>query len=126
VVGSGRPSARSRRLEARKKRLATSAPATPPEVLMIWPMKKYEKGGRVKHVKPESLQDYLTTYMRDITKIDLLTRDEEIVLSKKMQIGANLRECRKKYVESLYTIYSPLIAQLELYVKMFLLRSGCV
>jgi len=96
VVGSGRPSARSRRLEARKKRLATSAPATPPEVLMIWPTKKYEKGGRVKHVKPESLQDYLTTYMRDITKIDLLTRDEEIVLSKKMQIGANLRDCRKK------------------------------
>jgi hypothetical protein len=26
----------------------------------------------------------------------------------------------------LYTIYSPLIAQLELYVKMFLSRSGCV
>jgi hypothetical protein len=96
LVSSGRPSARSRRLEARKQRLATSGPPTPPEVLMIWPLKKYEKGGRVKHVKPEALQDYLTTYMRDITKIDMLTRDEEIVLSKKMQIGLKLRDSKKR------------------------------
>ncbi|CAK9199220.1 unnamed protein product [Sphagnum jensenii] len=96
VVSSGWPSARSRRLEARKQRLATSGPPTPPEVLMIWPLKKYEKGGRVKHVKPEALQDYLTTYMRDITKIDMLTRNEEIVLSKKMQIGLKLRDSQKR------------------------------
>ncbi|CAK9199121.1 unnamed protein product [Sphagnum troendelagicum] len=96
VVSSGSPSARSRRLEARKQRLATSGPPTPPEVLMIWPLKKYEKGGRVKHVKPEALQDYLTTYMRDITKIDMLTRNEEIVLSKKMQIGLKLRDSQKR------------------------------
>lgn len=96
VVKSGRPSARVRRMEARKTRVAAAGTLTAPEVLMIHPLKKYEKGERVRHVKPEGVQDYLTTYLRDITKIDLLTREEEIILSKKLRIGLNLLSGRKK------------------------------
>lgn len=96
VVKSGRPSARVRRMEARKTRVAAAGTLTAPEVLMIHPLKKYEKGERVRHVKAEGVQDYLTTYLRDITKIDLLTREEEIILSKKLRIGLNLVDGRKK------------------------------
>lgn len=96
VVKSGRPSARTRRLEARQKRVAAAGKPTNPEVLMIHPLKKYQKGERAKPVKTEGVQDYLTTYLREITKIDLLTKQEEIVLSKKFRIGLNLIEERKK------------------------------
>lgn len=96
VVKSGRPSARIRRLEARQKRVAAAGKPTNPEVLMIHPLKKYQKGERAKPVKSEGVQDYLTTYLREITKIDLLTKQEEIVLSKKLRIGLNLIEERKK------------------------------
>lgn len=96
VVKSGRPSARTRRLEARQRRVAAAGKPTPSEVLMIHPLKKYQKGERAKPVKSEGVQDYLTTYLREITKIDLLTKQEEIVLSKKLRIGLNLIEERKK------------------------------
>lgn len=96
VVKSGNPSARVRRLQARKKRVAAGGKPTPPEVLMLRPMKKYEKGEKVRHAKPEGVQDYLTTYLRDITKIDLLTKDEEVILSKKLRIGLNLIDGRKQ------------------------------
>jgi hypothetical protein len=96
VVKSGRPSARTRRLEARQRRVATAGKPSPSEVLMIHPLKKYQKGERAKPVKSEGVQDYLTTYLREITKIDLLTKQEEIVLSKKLRIGLNLIEERKK------------------------------
>lgn len=96
VVKSGRPSARTRRLEARQRRVAAAGKPTNPEVLMIHPLKKYQKGERAKPVKTEGVQDYLTTYLREITKIDLLTKQEEIVLSKKLRIGLNLIEERKK------------------------------
>lgn len=68
---------------------------------MIHPLKKYQKGERAKPVKTEGVQDYLTTYLREITKIDLLTRQEEIVLSKKLRIGLNLIEERKKLAAEL-------------------------
>lgn len=96
VVKSGRPSARTRRLEARQRRVAATGKPTPSEVLMIHPLKKYQKGERAKPVKSEGVQDYLTTYLREITKIELLTKQEEIVLSKKLRIGLNLIEERKK------------------------------
>ena len=96
VVKSGRPSARTRRLEARQRRVAAAGKPTPSEVLMIHPLKKYQKGERPKPFKSEGVQDYLTTYLREITKIDLLTKQEEIILSKKLRIGLNLIEERKK------------------------------
>jgi RNA polymerase primary sigma factor len=101
VVKSGRPSARIRRLEARQKRVAAAGKPTNPEVLMIHPLKKYQKGERAKPVKSEGVQDYLTTFLREITKIDLLTKQEEIVLSKKLRIGLNLIEERKKLATEL-------------------------
>lgn len=96
VVKSGSPSARTRRLESRQRRVAIAGKPTSPDALTIHPLKKYQKGERVRRVKFDGVQDYLTTYLREITKINLLTKQEEVFLSKKLRIGLNLLEERKK------------------------------
>lgn len=95
LVTSGKPSARQRRLQARQERLAR-APELPAP-FTVRPSKKNSDKGRP---RGDGLQDYLTAYLRDITRIDLLSKDEEIELSKTLKLGAQLKEVRKKYVSS--------------------------
>ncbi|BBN17499.1 protein MpSIG1 [Marchantia polymorpha subsp. ruderalis] len=102
VISSGRPSARLRRLEARQRRLSGVEKPSPMEAFMIHPLRKTESSSKAdKAKKPEGVQDYLSTYLRDITKIDRLTAEEEIMLSKKIRTGYILKEERKKFERAL-------------------------
>ncbi|KAG6542489.1 hypothetical protein Mapa_016179 [Marchantia paleacea] len=102
VISSGRPSARLRRLEARQRRLSGVDKPSPMEAFMIHPPRKSDSSIKAEKAKKlEGVQDYLSTYLRDITKIDRLTAEEEIMLSKKIRTGYILKEERKKFERAL-------------------------
>ncbi|KAL2614110.1 hypothetical protein R1flu_025802 [Riccia fluitans] len=102
AVKSGRPSARLRRLEARKRRLTSTELPSPMEAFMLHPPRKSDSVTKVEKVKKaDGVQDYLSTYLREITKIDRLTNQEEIMLSKKIRLGSLLKEEKKKFERAL-------------------------
>ncbi|CAM6101799.1 unnamed protein product [Calypogeia fissa] len=94
VVSSGRPKARLRRLDARRKRMSSAAERPPADAFTIFPRKRAD--GKSDHKKVEMVQGYVSTYMREITKIDRLTADEEVMLSKIIRVGYLMKEERKK------------------------------
>lgn len=81
VVRTGRPSARQRRLQSRK-------PSEPGVV-------KYEKKTQFE----VALQSVNTLGLKG--RRDLLTKEEEVVLSKKMKVGYNLKAARAKLAKLL-------------------------
>nr|QIE09853.1 sigma factor 1 [Anthoceros angustus] len=87
IMSAGKPSARQRRMQARQQRSAAQAPAAS---LLI-----RRKSRDRPRPRPDGLQDYLTAYLRDMTKTELLSRDDEIELSKKIKLGTQLKDVRK-------------------------------
>ncbi|KAL3678791.1 hypothetical protein R1sor_021747 [Riccia sorocarpa] len=102
AIKSGRPSARLRRLEARKRRLTdTQLPSPMEDFLLHAPRKSDSLSKADKIKKADSVQDYLSTYLREISKVDRLTSEEEIMLSKKIRMGTVLKEEKQKFERAL-------------------------
>lgn len=87
VVRSGRPSARQRRLCARKPTgVATSGSSSSPKSANM----RKERKSRI----DEALATVTTLGLKG--RRELLTKDEEVLLAKKMKVGHNLKAARAK------------------------------
>eukprot|EP00850_Spirogloea_muscicola_P023752 SM000386S14569 [mRNA] locus=s386:5097:8069:+ [translate_table: standard] len=51
--------------------------------------------------KQEGLQDFLTSFLRDIGKVKLLTKDEEVSLSRQLAVGLKLKFARERLAAEL-------------------------
>eukprot|EP00245_Coleochaete_scutata_P006882 TRINITY_DN21695_c0_g1_i1.p1 TRINITY_DN21695_c0_g1~~TRINITY_DN21695_c0_g1_i1.p1 ORF type:complete len:454 (+),score=89.05 TRINITY_DN21695_c0_g1_i1:232-1593(+) len=86
-------SARKKRLDARKKKLEASGRQVASQLVKITPPKRK---GKLTAPKPESVQDYLSTFLKDIGRMKLLTQEDEVELSKKMKELSALTEGKQK------------------------------
>eukprot|EP00897_Mesotaenium_endlicherianum_P007365 jgi/Mesen1/6657/ME000340S05813 len=99
-IKAPKPSARQRRLTARRKMLANEDAPADPELLMTHDKTPSSTDGRGK-VKVVGTQDFLSSFIRQIGKMRLLTREEEVLLGKKLQIALGLGKLKDSLKESL-------------------------
>ncbi|KAH7423943.1 hypothetical protein KP509_12G082200 [Ceratopteris richardii] len=92
VVRSGQPSARQRRLRSRKQ------PGTNSSENCVVSRSSCTSNDKKTEIA-EALQVVSTIRLKG--KRDLLTKEEEVLLSKKMKVGSNLRSAKAKLTKSL-------------------------